>query len=455
MNDMRKPLPPARQKPVVIPVKPFVSREYAEAEGDKLWARVWQAACRLEELPKVGDYVTYDIGEESIIVVRVSPEEVRAMYNVCLHRGRRLTEGCGHTNQFYCRFHGWSWNIDGTNRVTIGPEDWQGALTDESLTMKQVKVGLWGGWVWINMDPDCQPLETFLAPVIRQLGPFETDKMRYAWRQWLYFPCNWKAALGAFSESYHVHASHPQLGRGMGVMAWWCQTEGAHMWHGPMGERGGSGEKMKGLSEARGDVGKDPRVAIAEDLQSMWDTLRGVTTETFVNASKRLKDELPEGASMEQVGHHLLLAAKADDEARGVIWPEVSPEHLAATGIDWHVFPNSVFLPSLTTLLCYRARPNGTDPNSCIFEVYVLERFPEGEEPKTEWVFEADPSEEKWRLILAQDFSNMAAVQKGMKSRGYQGARPNPIEEQTVIHFHRVLAEYMGTGAPVPISKGV
>src|SRR5262249_51942238 len=149
---------------------------------------------------------------------------------------------------------GWSWNIDGTNRVVLGPEDWCGALKDENLTMKQVKVGLWGGWVWINMDPDCEPLKQYLAPVIDLLGPFEMDKMRYAWRQWLYFPFNWKAALGAFSESYHVHASHPQLGRGMGVQAWWCRTAGRHCWHGPMGPRGGNGQKMKGLSEARGEA---------------------------------------------------------------------------------------------------------------------------------------------------------------------------------------------------------
>ena len=461
MNDLSNVPARAVEQPVVIPIEPFVSRDYAEAEGEKLWAKVWQAACRVEEVPNAGDYVTYDIGDESIIVVRTSPDEIRAMYNVCLHRGRRLTEGCGHTNQFYCRFHGWSWNIDGTNRVTIGPEDWCGALNDENLTMKQVKVGLWGGWVWLNMDPDCEPLEKFLAPVIRMLGPFETEKMRYAWRQWLYFPCNWKAALGAFSESYHVHASHPQLGRGMGVMAWWCQTEGAHAWHGPLGPRseiggprGGDGERMKGLSAARGEIGQDPRIAVADDQQMTWDQLRAVTTETFVKASKRLKDELPEGATMEEVGHHLLASARADDAARGVIWPEIPPEHLAATGIDWQVFPNSIFLTSLTTVLCYRARPNGSDPNSCIFEVYVLERFPEGQEPQTEWVYEADPTEEKWRLILAQDFGNMAAVQKGMKSRGFMGPRPNPIEEKTVIHFHRMLAQYMGTGAPVEIETG-
>ena len=92
MNDMSKPHPRASEKPVVIPIEPFVSREYAEAEGDKLWGKVWQAACRLEEVPKVGDYVTYDIGDESIIIVRVSGDEVRAMYNVCLHRGRRPSE---------------------------------------------------------------------------------------------------------------------------------------------------------------------------------------------------------------------------------------------------------------------------------------------------------------------------------------------------------------------------
>ena len=82
----------------------------------------------------------------------------------------------------------------------------------------------------------------------------------------------------------------------------------------------------------------------------------------------------------------------------------------------------------------------------------MLERFPEGEEAKTEWVFEADPDEEKWRLILAQDFQNMPEVQKGMKSRGFMGARPNPLSEVPVTHFHRTLAEYMGTGAPVPLT---
>ena len=125
-----------------------------------------------------------------------------------------------------------------------------------------------------------EPLEEYLAPVIRMLGPFETEKMRYAWRQWLYFPCNWKVALGRVQRELHVHASHPQLGRGMGIMAWWCQRGRAALLARPAGPARRCGKKMKGLSEARGEVGQDPRMAVANDLQMTWDTLRAVTTET-------------------------------------------------------------------------------------------------------------------------------------------------------------------------------
>jgi phenylpropionate dioxygenase-like ring-hydroxylating dioxygenase large terminal subunit len=443
----------APAQPVIAPVAPYISPDYARAESDKLWAQVWQIACRAEELPKVGDYVTYDIMDESIIVVRTAPAQISAYYNVCQHRGRRLTTGCGHTNQFYCRFHGWRWDLEGENIFVLDREDWGEALACENLRLKEVKVDIWGGWVWINMDPDCEPLLDYLAPLVTRLGPFELDKMRYRWRQWLVFPSNWKAAIGAFIESYHLYASHPQLLRNPTGRRFWTQLGGRHSFHGDAGPRGGDEQRSGGLSAPRGREGVDPRVAVADDLEMMWETLNATTTETFVKASKRLVEELPEGVTMAEVGAHLLHAAKADDAARGVIWPELTQEQMIAGSAIWHVFPNSVMIVGLTTALCYRVRPNGNDPDSCIFEVYVIERFPEGQEPKTEWVYEPDPSEERWRLILAQDFQNMPEVQKGMKSRGFPGIRPNPSQELSVVHFLQNLADYMGTGAPQPIGR--
>jgi hypothetical protein len=100
-----------------------------------------------------------------------------------------------------------------------------------------------------------------------------------------------------------------------------------------------------------------------------------------------------------------------------------------------------------TFALCTRTRPYGTDPDKCIYEAFAIERYPQGKEPKTEWVH-AEPTEENWRMVIAQDFSNMELVQQGLKSRGFRGNLPNPHQEQKVINLHRNLARYMGTGSP-------
>jgi phenylpropionate dioxygenase-like ring-hydroxylating dioxygenase large terminal subunit len=169
-----------------FPTEAYLSEQYAREEKNKLWTKVWQIACRVEELPKVGDYVTYDILDESIIVVRTAPEKISAYYNVCQHRGRRLVEGHGQTRQFRCPFHGWTWNLEGKNVFILDPDDWRCA-TEQRLRLKDLKVDTWGGWVWINMDPHCGPLNEYLEPAVSMLGAFEFDKMRYRWRQWLNF----------------------------------------------------------------------------------------------------------------------------------------------------------------------------------------------------------------------------------------------------------------------------
>lgn len=103
-------------------------------------------------------------------------------------------------------------------------------------------------------------------------------------------------------------------------------------------------------------------------------------------------------------------------------------------------------LRGITFALCYRARPHGDSPHQCTFESCALERYPEGGEPKTEWSY-AEPTKEKSGLELSQDFSNMAAVQQGIRSRGFRGTSPNPHQERKVTNFHRDLMKYVGMGA--------
>ena len=209
--------------------------------------------------------------------------------------------------------------------------------------------------------------------------------------------------------------------------------------------------RAAGTTSVSSQSGADPRKLMHDYMAHLYETVNANTTETIIGVAKTLVDILPEGTPAEEVTAKMLELARAADEKRGVIWPDVDPDHFKESGIDWHVFPNSVILHGVTFMLGYRARPNGFDPDSCIFEVYVMERFPEGEAPKTENVFQPDMSEERWRLVLAQDFANMGEVQRGVKSAGFPGARPNPVQEQAVINFHRNLASYMGRGGPEAI----
>ena len=444
-------------EPLTYSVEAFTSPRYAEEESDKLWAKVWQHAGRVEEIPEVGNYITYDIMDDSIIIVRSAPDTIKAFYNVCSHRGRQLVDtpqgahsACGRKQNFVCGYHGWTYNLEGTCTRILDESDWKGVLNDSCTRLNEIKVDTWGGGIWINMDPECEPLRDYLEPAAGLLDQFEFDKMRFRWRQWVVFDCNWKTALEAFMEPYHVEGTHPQL----------CEYGDFYAWSKAQGLHGNDGFDSKDPNDTsaatttvtRAGKGPDARKMIAQMQEEFWDTIGASTTPTLVNAAKRLVDELPEGTPAHEVHEHWYESAKRDDAERGVIWPSPDPEQLAKAGLAWHIFPNMSFIPGLTFALGYRTRPYGNDPNKCIYESFALERFPEGQEPETEWVY-AEPTEENWKKVLAQDFSNMAAVQKGMRNRGFRGTLPNPHQEQKITNFHRNLARYMGRGSPQLIGK--
>jgi phenylpropionate dioxygenase-like ring-hydroxylating dioxygenase large terminal subunit len=436
--------------PVIFGVEAYISPDYARAEQDRLWRKVWQEAGRVEEILNVGDYITYDIMDDSILIVRTAADQIKAYHNVCQHRGRRLVDtpqgmrhARGKTKQFVCGFHGWRWDIHGQTTHILDMEDWKGCLTVENTKLPEVRVDTWGGWIFINMDPDCEPLRQFLEPAASMLDPFELEKMRFRWRRWVIFDSNWKTGIEAFLESYHVAGTHPEFLR---YADWYSHSF-------PQGRHSNSGfgpRESGGKTESLVRVGKgDARVMTAELQALNWYGTNAATTQVIFDAAHRLVHELPEGTPAADVMKHWIDSAKRDDAARGVIWPTIDPKYTKSS--SWNIFPNFKVIPLPTTAMCYNFRPYGTDPDKCIYEAFVIERFPEGQEPRTEWVYTPvdDPA---WSTVLPQDFSNMTAVQQGMKSGGFPGPRPNPVQENGVTNLHRTLAEYMGTGAPRPIT---
>jgi phenylpropionate dioxygenase-like ring-hydroxylating dioxygenase large terminal subunit len=432
--------PPEDVKDDFVPKEVYFDREFFELEKERLWPYVWQIACREEEIPNVGDFVTYDICDDSIIVVRSKPNEIKAFHNVCPHRGNRLTEGCDHAKQFLCTFHGWRFGLDGRNISVIDRKDWGDLLSDEDVALKSVQVGTWGGFVFINMDKDCQPLDEFLVPVKELTSKHEFEKLRYAWYRSTIMPANWKTVSEAFNEFYHVQQTHSQM------MVYTNDYSASK----PMGRHGWISYAV----ESGFPLGRSPRLPpkevpirelILEYAEQMKNDLDAMYSDRSYQAAQRIRTETTNETPPDEVIAKLFQFTFEEAQKAGSGWPEgLTPEYLAESGFDWHVFPNTIFLhPSIDAVLWYRFRPYNDGPEMCIFDIWSLERFAPGTEPKLEREFYNDWRECKWPLIYTQDFANITRVQKGMHSRVFQGGRTSPIQERAIPNFHRSLRIFL------------
>ncbi|MGE0743560.1 MAG: SRPBCC family protein [Hyphomonadaceae bacterium] len=417
----------------------YYSKDHARLESERLWPKVWLIACREQEVENIGDFVVFDIGAESIVVVRSADDGLKAFYNVCQHRGRRLKDGCGNTGKtIFCRFHGWRWNIDGSINHIVNREDFDPSPRfEEGVALKPVKLDTWAGWVWVSMDPNIKPLREYLAPAVELLDPFELENTRITWHKTLVFPCNWKTIVDAFNEAYHVEATHAQVLRfGHPKSASAAYGDHAHFFY-PPPKSAAPAAPLKKFA--------DMREQIRAREHERDELLHALISPYSLRAADRLLTEAPADGTTQEIMACYRKLHREEMEKAGAKWPDkLNDAHIAKTGVDWHLFPNQMVLPCIDGAQWYRARPNGDDPESCIYDIWWLERYAPGKEPPVVHEFYPDPESFKGQnAFLEQDFSNLIAVQKGMRSRGFQGLRPNPVQEVAVSNFHRAVERYL------------
>jgi len=424
----------------------YHSEAFARLENERLWPAAWQMVCREQDLESVGSFVTYDILDETVVVLRSSDTEIKAFYNVCQHRGRRLLEGCGKTQRLFCKYHGWRWKLDGS----IDRIPWRDDFTnvaDADVALEPVKVGLWQGWVFISLDPDVQPLEDYLRPISAALAPFRQDQMRYRWRRSVMLDANWKVALEAFMEAYHAQCTHNHMepysdGRTV------CDIHGLHGMF-----RDSEIRLPLGVPSPLTDLPTpdDLRPNIAKFFEQLDVTLQALVTPADARGAQRILTEVPEDAEFSEI--MVRLGAFQHEEAlkEGIERPPITYDDVRRAGQDWHIFPNMVLLPAPDSFLVYRSRPDGRNVDRCRFDVFVLQRYGPGQEPDIDAVTQVveDWRDADWPKIFEQDFINIADVHSGMKSSGFRGSVTNPIQEAVVANFHRQLKRVVVDGEAV------
>ena len=475
---------PIEPGPTFVPVTRYYSKEFFDLEVEKIWKRVWQMAAHEDDLPKIGDYLPYDIAGLSFLIVKSGEDEYKAFYNACLHRGRKLREHRGkQADELRCPFHGWAWNIDGSLKQI--PCQWDFPdLKRAEQSLPEAKVGRWGRYIFINPDRDCEPFEDFLGDLPSHFTLLPYEKRYKQAHVAKIIPCNWKTANEAFMESYHVIATHPQILMGgahdvdtkydvfgnysRAIRCGALESDGMPQWP-PLPEDG----KLRLRNPLNGFVYERIEEGLVEvvspdgrrgrfDVNAKY--IEGDLTEVnphLVNwaggpqlAQTDLDKAFAEKAkkNVKKI-HPRVLAAEIQREALKEVIPSIADQiaDIEFTSIFFTLFPN--FHPwGSFNKINYRFRPHGNNPEECIMECIYLAPIPEdGEyEPCREihWLGIDDDWTEAPELgmlakVFNQDIRNLPLVQQGMHATAMENLQLADYNESKPRHFHMLLEDWI------------
>jgi phenylpropionate dioxygenase-like ring-hydroxylating dioxygenase large terminal subunit len=411
----------------------YFDSEFMSVEWQRLWTQTWLIAAVTSDLPDVGSYSLFDVGKESIIVVRTQTG-YKAFYNVCTHRGTRLLhEPLGKKLRFVCPFH--SWRFDGQTGDLL-------AITDEDTFREEVvcdRPGLTelacethAGIVFVSMQDNPPPLAAAIGLPAGYLEAYNIENMqviRHVRTEW---GANWKIGIEAFYESYHLHAVHPETRGVMGDLnvQYDLYPNGASRMIVPLAQ----------LS---------PRLS---DQQTVNEGLRGMMLEAGIDPNGYDGDASGVRAAIQQ-------AKRQRAKRLGLDYSEFTDGQLTdswATGI----FPNVQIGCHPEGVFLMRFLPHPKDPERFYYDTMTL--FLPADDPNYSapaWMGlpqgmdtsgTTRPACEHYRinedgnlgLVLSQDAQLLPIVQAGLHSKGFHGQRWGE-QEQRLRHFNAELDRHL------------
>jgi phenylpropionate dioxygenase-like ring-hydroxylating dioxygenase large terminal subunit len=403
----------------------YFSREYMASEWNKLWTQSWLIAGVTADIPDIGDFFIFDVGEESIIVTRTD-EGIKAFYNVCSHRGSKLVwEERGNKKVFVCPFHNWSFHNNGELRRITDEETFQPEVVAHRPGLTELHCASQAGIVFITMDENPPPLAESIGLPDGYLEAYNIDKMKVVRHVRSEWGSNWKVGVEAFYESYHLHCVHPETRGVMGDqnVQYDLYPNGASRMIVPLGQ-------------------PSPRI---HDQTTVTEGLQMMLADAGIDASQFTGDA-------GEVRRAIQLGKRERADRLGLDYSVFEDGQLSdswATGI----FPNVQIGCHPEAIFLMRFLPHESDPERFYYDTMTLifpaddpdytppgwMGLPEGTDfsgavrPQTEhYSIEEDAN---LGSVLSQDSELLPVVQRGMRSRGFKGQLWGE-QEQRLRHFH-------------------
>jgi len=424
-----------------VAVSRYFDRAFFEKEARYMWNRIWQMACREEDIPNVGDHHLYEVLGKSLIVVRTSATEVKALYNSCLHRGRKLVTHNGCKHEFKCPYHGFTWHADG--RFKENPIAWDfPQWKDRDMSLPEAKVDRWGGFIFVNFDANAKPLAEFIGPLAADFKRFDWEsRTRTLWIQ-KKVRCNWKVLTEAFMESHHSFTTHPQILGSLGD---------ANSQYDLPNDYVSRHFSASGVSS--------PFLPPASE-QEVVDFMLGRRRNPIADADK--EHQLSDGDTARR--YMADLTRRGLTETLGYDYEEAADAEML-DALLYNLFPNHSFWAGHGTKLTYRWRPNGLDPETSIMDIMMHGRWPKDQpRPKPAAAIELDfdesvssiglPGLEGLAAVFDQDFSNLPHVHEGLRATGTGEVHFGRYSEMRIRHLHHMIDRYIAEGEAASTAAG-
>lgn len=196
--------------PLGLPGRYYYDSEIFARELKTVWRQTWQLVGRQESLSQPGDYLTYTLGEDPILILRTADGSLKAWHNICPHRGAKLLEGQGNCrHKITCPYHAWTYNLDG-QLVGIRKPQWFPDFDLSQIHLIPAQVDTWGGFVFVNPDAQGESLQDYLAGMPDFLEKYDQDwaSLREVDRWFYDQPINWKLVVENYVEDYHFEFVH-------------------------------------------------------------------------------------------------------------------------------------------------------------------------------------------------------------------------------------------------------
>jgi nitrite reductase/ring-hydroxylating ferredoxin subunit len=418
----------------------FTSRDFARLEEAHVWKKAWQVACRENDIPAVGDRIVYDVLDQSFVLVR-QEQGIKAFYNVCMHRGTRLVGEHDPLSgkDIACSFHNWQYKLDGSLKRIPCRWDFPD-VRDKQVHLTEVRVGTWNGFVFINMDPDCESLEDFLGETIpRHFELWRYDDAAKIGHFGKKLPCNWKVAVGAFLEVYHVNQTHA----GIMSISGDCNSQ-----YDSWGDHARQIMCIAVPSPHLGDMSQDSQMIVDDWLNS-------AIVGTFGGDAVGVP-ELPEGAGIGEVRRLCAdVARKTRQDKLGIDYSGVSDTEILDS-IQYFIFPNLFLFGGKGFPLAYRVLPVQGDHESCTFEVIAMMHLPDGVPLPKDVPLTMTPTDEPWEAlegsfgksvaVFDQDQANLVKFQAGLRQNGLKQIHLANYQERNFRNFLQSIERRISGG---------